>query len=205
MKKLFTLLLLTLSLAPSTALADMAPEPDVFTDVHWGDDGYWEIRYLKEDGILAGYPDGTFQPNNTINRAEFSKIVSLAAWDFDPEGVDFTSWLNFYDIDQDGWYAGYVHKLYDEKVIGGYPDGSFKPDNDVNFVEAAKMIVLAYDKASGIEKSYNANGGEWYQPYVDALNEIEAVPDSITRNDQSITRVEMAEMIHTVRLTHDSY
>jgi hypothetical protein len=204
MKKLLTFLTLTgLFILPSLAFADLAPEPDAFTDVQWGDEGYWEISALKEAGILEGYPDGSFEPDSSINRAEFAKIVAIAAWDFDPEGVEFTSWLDFYDIEQNAWYTDYLHKLYDEDIIDGYPDGSFKPDDNVNFVEAAKMIVAAYDKSTGKDGDYNTHGGEWFEPYVDALNEIDAVPESITSNDQEITRLEMAQMIYGVRYYSD--
>ncbi len=190
MKKLFTLLLFTLTALPSIVLADIAPEPDVFTDVQEYDDAYWEIRWLKEDGILSGYPDGSFHPDDTINRAEFSKILAIAAYEFDAESADFTSWLDFYDIDQDAWYAPYLHKLYDENVISGYSDKSFKPDNDVNFAEAAKMTMLAFDSG---ELSSN---GAWYQPYVDMVEDLGATPESITSPDQLITRAEMAVMIY---------
>lgn len=62
----------------SVVEAPAPPAKTVFSDLspdHWAHD---DIMYMVERGILSGYPDGTFKPNNTISRAEFAKIMVLA-------------------------------------------------------------------------------------------------------------------------------
>lgn len=192
MKKFLALLLVTLALSASPlALADMAPEPDVFTDVHDGDVDYWAIRWMDEEGIVQGYTDGSYLPDANINRAEFSKIVSLAA-DLDRAPQTDNSDM-FSDLEGNEWYFIYVLGLYQHGVIGGYDDGTFRPGNFVNYAEACKMIARAYDYEP--TETY----GEWYEPYTDWVEAMGGKPDSIGTNyGASITRGEMALMIYGV-------
>ena len=116
------------------------------------------IRWGKASGVLSGYPDGTFQPEATVNRAEILKIV-LAA-----KGIDATSGettATFSDVEPGAWYAPYVRYAKDSGIIQGYPDGTFKPGQPVNFAEALKMAYVAL----GFDGDANA-GGEWYQRYL---------------------------------------
>lgn len=191
MKKLLTLVALVGTLLlPSFASADMAPWPDVFTDVQDGHEAYWEISWLKEEGIVQGYSDGSYQPDNNINRAEFSKIVAIYTSTDEVTGTDGME--IFTDLDYNAWYNPYIQYLYGKDIIGGYPDNTFKPGNNVNYAEACKMIALA----SGLEVSDTT--GEWYQPYVDWVEDMGGMPDSIETYGQSITRAEMAIMIYGV-------
>lgn len=194
MKKLLTLLaLLSLSLCYSIAFADVAPEPDVFTDIQDGGDAYWEIRWMKDQGFVSGYSDGSYQPDAYINRAEFSKIVELFADSVDEGsiGTDGND-LPFSDVETSDWFEWYVHILYQRGIIGGYSDGSFRPANNVNYAEACKMIML------GTGSGELTSTGEWYEPYVQMLEDFGGKPDSIESNDQYITRAEMAIMIYGV-------
>jgi hypothetical protein len=179
----------------------------VFNDVS-SDSPYFEaLTYLKANGIVKGYDDGTFKPDNTINRAELMKIIVAAAYDeatitdcaayYTKEG-DFNVTL-FTDVifvmvggNAPPWYFDYVCVGKHEGFVGGYPDGSFKPGNQINFVEAAKIIAKRADLSL-------AEGDPWYKVYVDVLDNANAIPTTITSFDQKITRGEMAEIIY--RLT----
>ena len=90
------------------------------------------------------------------------------------------------------WYFDYVCVAKHENIIGGYPDGSFKPAQEINFVEAAKIIGLAMGLRS-------ETTDPWYKGYVDVLAAKNAIPVSITMFDQKITRGEMSEMIYRLR------
>ncbi len=194
-KLLAGLLLLSLSAIPSMALADDAPPPNLFNDVEYGDEGYWEIYDLKEAGIISGYADGSFKPNNTVNRAEFAKIVSTAAWDHDPSTDTLGGELPFSDINVSDWFEPYIHKLFTQNVISGYDDGTFKPSNTINFAEAAKVLVNSYE-CFVITEGYDS----WWEPYTTKLLDLEVVPDSIQEDTspwyaKEVTRVEMAQLV----------
>jgi hypothetical protein len=199
MKKLLTLLaLLSLGLSYSAAFADVAPEPDPFTDVRESDEDYVLVSaviYLKAQGIITGYSDGSFRPDNLINRAEFAKLVSIASsGDVNMAGDGGNI---FIDIDTSAWYNPYIQELYLRGVISGYSDHSFKPENNINFAEAAKMVSTAYAMyATGDVAVANP----WYEPYIEVLVNVDAQPDSVTSPDQLITRGEMAKIMYYVGL-----
>ncbi len=166
------------------------------------------ITYVKTEGIVEGYADGTYKPDQTINRAEFVKILleaMAASYEEEgpppnPSGACFfheskpafqARFGEFPDVDFEAWYASYFCYGMRIGVIEGYPDGTFGPANNVNFAEAAKIISHSFEIAApGI-----AAGESWYAPYVRDLERHNAIPLSINSFDQQITRGEMAEMI----------
>ena len=126
------------------------------------------ISYLKSHNIIQGYSDGTFKPDKPINRAEFLKIALEAT------GVrlDSNTQMNFTDTDNSAWYAKYVSKAQEEGWIQGYSDGTFKPDQPVNKVEALKILgeiqswnrlTTAEVPESSFKDTYRFS---WYSPYL---------------------------------------
>lgn len=111
---------------------------------------------LRERGVMEGDPTGNFRPRDPINRAEFLKIVFKGRSSNDPVSGDC-----FPDVPQDAWYAPYICAAARRDIVKGYPDGTFKPDQPVNFAEAMKMLLLAYDGPVGTTRK----GQEWYEPY----------------------------------------
>ncbi len=152
------------------------------------------IAYLKAGGILEGYADGSFKPYATINRAEFVKIIMLVAFERSNLPSCTANYLasrpyeKFTDTPADAWYTSYLCLALMQGILGGYPDGTFRPQATVNFAEAAKIISNALAGARAEETDI------WYEGYVQNLAAYTAIPLSITRFDQSITRGEMAEM-----------
>ncbi len=186
---------------------------DLFTDVTTENEYYDALKYLKDEGIIEGYPDGSYKPDTTINRAEFTKIVVGSAADTaDIDGCLQThldtaennqAWDGvitlFNDVAYDSnnqtepdWYFSFVCEAKKMDVIEGYPDGSFKPAQEINFVEAAKIITVAM----GGELSTSE---PWYMDYVTELADKNAIPTSIDSFDKMITRGEMAEIMYRLR------
>lgn len=167
-----------------------------FPDVSSSHLNYDAINYVQEQGIVSGYPDGNFKPDNTINRAEFTKIVIESNYNADVidscieknvgTGLDNTF---FPDVPSIEWFAKYVCVAKVNNIIGGYPDGTFKPGNKINFVEAAKIIALTFGEE--VESDM-----VWYKPYVVILADDNAIPKTITTFEKNITRGEMAEIIY---------
>src|SRR3989338_5338729 len=91
-----TLLFSTLILSPVFA--------KTFDDVEYDDDNYVAVEYLVSIGTLEGYPDGSFQPNTTVNRAEIMKIL-VAGQGISP---DENVYKDCYPDVTDDWYAKYV-------------------------------------------------------------------------------------------------
>ena len=142
------------------------------------------INYMKTEGIVDGYADGTFKPGTSINRAGLLKILMEA------KGYEGAGSNCFTDVTTGKWYVPYVCKAKQLNFIGGYEDGSFRPEENISFVAASKIIVNVMDLDVDTTKTEN-----WYQPYVLALETQKAIPTTITSTDKKITRSEMAEMI----------
>jgi hypothetical protein len=157
-----------------------------FPDVYPSHPNAEAITYVQEEGIVSGYPDGTFGPDRTMNRAEFLKIV-LEATQSEPHCSDTRSF--FSDVPLDAWFAAYVCRAKQLNLIQGYPDGTFRPGATINFAEAAKIIA----HATGIPTTTDAN--VWYQGSVEFLAKRQAIPLSIPSFDHALTRGEMAEII----------
>ena len=100
------------------------------------------VNRLNALGVLAGYPDGTFQPANNITRAEFAKVV-VAALGLSDAATIAAGPTNFADVAADHWASGYVNIATTKGILKGYPDGTFKPGNNVTYAEAITMLVRA--------------------------------------------------------------
>lgn len=146
-----------------------APTPTCtssFPDVDSNSPNCPAIMYLKSKGVLGGYPDGNFKADNQINRAEFLKIVML----FFSKGTSDNGTLSFKDLEKDAWYLPYLRTATTLGVISGYPDGTFRPAQMVNKVEAMKIILktsgLAVPPMPTVAPFSDTILGSWYLPYV---------------------------------------
>jgi hypothetical protein len=174
MKKILFSIFISLFVFPLSSIA--------FNDVenHLNQDA---IDYLKENNVVQGYGDGTYRPDELIDRAEFLKIVleSLST-DLDNEGFCFL------DVESD-WYATYVCKAKTLGIVSGYADGNFRPGDDINLAESLKIILEAYNA------SLNYNYSNWYEPYYYFMQEnglLNLVSESLSHK---VTRGEMAQLI----------
>lgn len=160
------------------------------------------IQYLLDTMVISGYPDGTFKPEQTINRAELMKIITEARAGA-PDGELYQSC--FPDV-MDEWFAKYVCYAKAQNWVQGYPDGNFKPDQSINKAEALKMIVNS--QGMSIPGSVNdalfddVDNSAWYAPFVKAAFDrglLEQTGGSYGIGDL-ITRAEVSENIYRALL-----
>ena len=112
----------------------------VFPDV---DPEEWYAPYVEAayvNGLVSGYPDGTFQPGNNINRAEAMKIIVEAYLTDEEVDAIVTATLPFPDVEPDAWYTPYITYGYLEHIVSGYEDGTYGPANNVTRAEFSKII-----------------------------------------------------------------
>ena len=106
--------------------------------------GHWAAGYIeaaKTAGLISGYPDGTFRPNNLITRAEIAKLVVLGAG-----FATDTSGAGFSDI-ATNWAKDFILTAANNGVVNGYSDGTFRPNNHATRAEASVMV---YNWLSGL-------------------------------------------------------
>jgi len=105
--------------------------PDV-SKTHWA---YQYIETAKANGAIGGYIDGTFKPGSDITRAEISKMISTAS------ALSLSSSeTSFPDVFPTHWAYKYIIACENNKIIGGYEDGTFRPGNNANRAEVSSMI-----------------------------------------------------------------
>ncbi|MCM1009390.1 MAG: S-layer homology domain-containing protein [Fusobacterium sp.] len=139
MKKFLLGAILTLSMMFNAAFA----YPDV-------ENNYWaakEINELSEQGVLVGYPDGTFQPDELVTRAEFAAMAIRA---LGQEHTQVAQPVNFTDIDSDFWAYDFIQKALFFDLISA-KDNAFRPDDPVSRAEA---IMVATNALSDRDISY---------------------------------------------------
>lgn len=151
-------------LGASPALAAVFPDvPDdhVFKE---------SVEELVRAGVITGNPDGTFKPNDPVNRAAMLKMLYLAKGKVpDPLSVRC-----FPDVEIGSWYEPYVCDAAVRKYVNGYADGSFRPDTSVNRVEALKMITTVFgipleevtDNNREIVNFADVSLSAWYTQYL---------------------------------------
>lgn len=174
-----------------SAMASSAYAVVSFNDVMPDQLYYDSIGYLKNQGVIVGYEDGTFGYSNSINRAELLKIVvesKYLAEGFPAGFDDFANDECFSDVPAGEWYTKYVCYAKDQGWIVGYDDGTFRPAQYINFVEALKIVLEIY----GL--SYEETP-VWYKGLVDAASGENLIPPTILSFDLQISRAEMVEMI----------
>ncbi|MBN1258899.1 S-layer homology domain-containing protein [Candidatus Peregrinibacteria bacterium] len=137
-----------------------------FSDVQRASPVYNAVTYLNQIGVLGGYPDGTFKPDNAINRAEVLKVI-LKGSAIEP-ATTFTA--DFPDVTSDAWFAPYVLKAKGLGIVkGDETTGAFAPARQVNLAEFLKMLIAAngisVDALSG-KTVGNISADAWYAPYV---------------------------------------
>ncbi|MDO4792547.1 MAG: S-layer homology domain-containing protein [Filifactor alocis] len=125
------------------------------------------IGYLEGFNILTGYPDGSFRPNNHITRAEFAVIISK----FAQLKTDTPS--KFKDVNDSHWAKKYVDNAVAQGWMGGYPDGSFKPNQPITRAEVVTVVNKMIERTP--KKDYLSKSDRYkdlkqdYWAYADVL------------------------------------
>ncbi len=137
-----------------------------FTDVTAEAKYSLAVDVLSNLNIINGYEDGSFKPSANVTRAEFTAMLMRTRG---LEGVGSSSLEDppFPDVTSSdvSWAIGNIRTAHSKGIINGYDDGTFKPNNNVLYEEAVKMIVCAMGYAD-----FQPEGNEWYSKYINSAN-----------------------------------
>lgn len=92
------------------------------------------VNTMASLGMMNGYPDGTFHPDAPITRAEFATVA--LAFAYEPGNAS----CPYLDVNPDAWYYTYVAQAATYGWIGGYPDGTFRPNNSITRAEVCVIV-----------------------------------------------------------------
>lgn len=211
MRRAFYLLLtcfLLLAVIPVAQAATVS-----FSDVpanHWA---YTEITAMAEKGIIQGYGDGKFYPNNFITRAEFAKIMIAAA------GVqmipNYQLVQTFQDVPRDHWAFGYIE--YAKPYLTGYKSGNtllYKPNENAVREDIAVALVRlkGYSTAQAnlgyLNRFIDQNQiSPLLKPFIAVAIEkdlIRGFEDNTFRPQNAITRAEAAVLLYRAKLEQET-
>jgi len=165
-----------------------------FSDVlpnHWA---YQYIDAIFRSGLTSGYPDGTFRPENPVTRAEMA-VFLLGGMGVTPPAINGSH--PFSDI-AGHWAEPYIEELFDLGVTGGYPDGTFKPEQLVTRAEMAVFLLNGMGvtpPALDGSHPFSDISSHWAETFIEELYDLSITggyPDGTYRPENQVTRAEMA-------------
>lgn len=191
MRTLISSLVIFMLGAPIAAFAlDYTDRSSRYSDAPFSRSEAAGISLLTNMDVVGGNPDGTFAPKRTLNRAEFVKIALL----LDGAAVDFETMSTadrrcFPDVPVSSWFAPYVCFAKSQGIVGGYPDGFFRPEKPVLYAEALKILGERFGYELG-----RHSGDQWYTPYLRAAQEHGTTLPVSLDIGAAITRGQMARL-----------
>lgn len=170
-------------------IAGAALSVSAFSDVTAGVDHATAISVLNQLGVIGGYEDGTFKPEQNVTRAEMAKLVYVLYTTFTDAGAGT---VKFNDVKTDNWAVGYISWCASKDIIGGYGDGNFGPSDNVTYDQALKMVAgtLGYNEWDSAQWPVDVR--------MKALNDLklgEGIPATVKGSDK-LTRAQVAQIMY---------
>lgn len=163
--------------------------------------GHWAQSYIEDlvgQGVIAGYPDGTFRPNQMVSRLEFMLMINRAFKISETNQV-----VNFYDVVNDrDWFSHEIAKAVVAGYMAGYPDHTIRPHAPINRQEATFIVARVTEIDTAVDAPLTfADAADipiWSREAIAAMAQlgyISGYPDGAFRPLNSITRAEAAVII----------
>ncbi len=172
------------------------------------------IQTMADAGIVEGNPDGSFEPNEDLNRAEAATLLWRTLKMGEPGEANDEP---FDDVDPSDWYGMYVAGLSTLDLIDGNPDGTFEPEESINRAEFLQMAVNVYlylnpEKEAEMDTLNETLGtvysdvdsDVWYANTVDAASDWGFVEGSVCEEGRcfnpanEITRAEATQILYNI-------
>ncbi|HIK04152.1 MAG TPA: S-layer homology domain-containing protein [Trichormus sp. M33_DOE_039] len=130
-----------------------------FSDVS---SNYWAARFIQElsqRGVIAGFPDGSFRPEEPVTRAQFAAMVNKA-FQKAPERQS----IGFVDVPSNYWAYNAIQQAYTIGFLSGYPGNSFRPNENI----PRQQVLVSL--ANGLEYAPGGNVESTLQYFNDSSN-----------------------------------
>lgn len=165
--------------------------------------GHWArptIDHLSSRGLVNGYPDGSFLPDASVNRAELATLL-VTIMDKDEEARQLEKGTSSFTDCQGHWARGYIEVARELDIIRGDGQGGFAPQRPVSREEAVVMLANSLglaDSSSGSEFQDVRQIAEWARGKVAAAEQVGLVsgfPDGTFRPQSQVTRAEVSILL----------
>lgn len=173
-------------------------EPSTYFDVkteHWA---YGAIHYLNKSGLIKGYPNGTFKPNNSLTRAEAASLIARTL------NLKTTKPNPFKDVKKNNFAYNDIAAVAEKGIVVGREDGKFHPNGALTRAEMASILTRAFtlSKQTNQTKQFNdVPTSHWAYDSIIQLVESELTsgyPDGTFKPSNQITRAEFAVFLDRV-------
>ena len=167
------------------------------------DEGY--IAEYSSHGLVSGYPDGTFQPNANITRAEVTALVNQLVL---PQ-IKTTN-TAFLDVPTYEWYYSTVSNAVKSGLVSGYEDNTFRPQKNITRFEAISIVsrLVESTDAASIQLPYRDRetipawvSGSVKNLYAEGI--ISEYSGNFINGNTPVTRAEMVRMLDKVMRIYD--
>lgn len=182
---------------PLTSLAS-------FSDVPKTHSNYVAISYLQEQNIIKGYEDGTFRPDQLVNRVEALKIILGGNGIEVPKDFETPAFL---DVKTADWFTPYVMAAKSLGIVNGNPDGTFAPARNVAKAEFLKMLLNTnnFNQEKWQSKAMFPDVPEdaWFNSFMNYGGQAGLIIPDENGNlnpGQNLTRSEVAEILYVMKI-----
>lgn len=165
----------------------------VYPDVGFNHWAFKEIEYIFDRKIISGYPNGEFIPERKTTRAEAAKMLVLA---IELPILDVSA--GYTDVPSQHWAKNYIATATKSGLFSGYPDGSFRPDENITRAEMAKILDLAYKFQGESSVKFTDVSNSWAMLHISTLikNGITTgFPDNTFKPNAPTTRAQFSTFL----------
>ena len=165
-----------------------------------------KVKLNKDDhkAYMFGYPDWTFLPNKNMTRAEVTAMFARLLKNYPSTDVKYN--LPYSDVFEKDWYYPAVGFMTENKIVTGYEDGKFRPNDPITRAEfatiASKFEDLVGDKINGF---YDVPESHWALKYINsayARGWVAGYEDGSFRPDRNITRAEVVTITNKMLIRY---
>lgn len=157
------------------------------------DPSYSKLNLVDHLAYMKGYPDLTFGPDRNMTRAEVTMMFARLLKDRPEANKVYT--MPYTDVTKADWYAYAVSYMTENKLITGYPDGTFKPNSPISRAEFAAIASRFDQLKTGLSLPFNdVKAGHWaYDVIASAADKgwVNGYPDGSFKPENKITRAEV--------------
>lgn len=168
----------------------------MFPDVAYTAENTQYIKWGRHEAYIAGYPDGSFRPNEYMTREEAASVFYELLGDSETtENTDAA----FIDVGADRWSSSVINALAAKGIISGNEDGLFRPEDNITRAEMA-VFMAALTDSDYTAKTFSDIKGHWAEKSIEIAATqgwIAGYTDGTFKPDKFITRAEAVLFINS--------
>ena len=166
------------------------------------DNGLEKVNFLKKKGIIDGYPDGSLGLEKNLKRSEITKILVYSLADKNKAIELQGKKIPFSDVGKDYWANGVIsYAKNNMNLISGYPDGTFKGENNITNAELLKILVCQKKNL----KASEINNAKWPYDWIKWAEEENICGKNINPNAYALRKDAFEFLYNTIYSNSENY